>query len=120
MKVAVSKAVVRLRVSTRKASAVFLLLPSSSGKCFILELAAYGNVKIKSLYSNMRAEKKRGFVKVAVSRAVVRLRVSSWKASTVVLLFFTSSSSSSSTFFFLLGDQKRLAHDKQCWIYEGY
>ena len=121
VKVAVSKAVVRLRVSTRKASAVFLLFPFSSGT-WLLELAAYGNVKIKSLYSNIRVDKKRGFVKVAVSRAVVRLRVSSWKASTVVLLFFPSSSSSSSSSFFfcLLGDQKRLAHDKQCWIYEGY
>ena len=117
VKVAVSKAVVHLRVSTRKASAVFLLFPFSSGT-WLLELAAYGNVKIKSLYSNIRVDKKRGFVKVAVSRAVVRLRVSSWKASTVVLLFFPSSSSSS--FSFLLGDQKRLAHDKQCWIYEGY
>ena len=56
-------------------------------------------------------------MKVAVSRAVVRLRVSTRKASTVFPLFFPSSSSS---FFFLLGDQKRLAHDKQCWIYEGY
>ena len=120
VKVAGSKAVVRLRVSTRRASAVFLLFPSSPGTWFILELAAYGKVKIKSLYSNMRVEKKRCFVKVAVSRAVVRLRVSSWKASTVVLLFFPSSSSSSSSFSFLLGDQKRLAHDKQCWIYEGY
>ena len=95
MKVAVSKAVVRLRVSTRKA--VFLLFPSSSGKCFMLELAVNRNVKIKSLYSNMSVEKKWGFVKVAVSRAVVRLRLSSWKASTVVLLFFLSSSSSSSS-----------------------
>ena len=60
-------------------------------------------------------------MKVAVSRAVVRLRVSTRKASTVFLLFSPSSSSScSSFFFFLLGDQKRLAHDKQCWIYEGY
>ena len=121
MKVVVSKAVVRLRVSTRKASALFLLFPFSSGTWFILELAAYGNVKIKSLYSNIRVDKKRGFVKVVVSRAVVRLRVSFWKASTVVLLFFpSSSSSSSSSFFFLLGDQERMAHDKQCWIYEGY
>ena len=117
---AVSKVVVRLRVSTRKASALFLLFPFSSGTWFILELAAYGNVKIKSLYSNIRVDKKRGFVKMAVSRAVVRLRVSSWKASTVVLLFFPSSSSSSSSFSFLLGDQERMAHDKQCWIYEGY
>ena len=101
VKVAVSKAVVRLRVSTRKASAVFLLFPFSSGT-WLLELAAYGNVKIKSLYSNIRVDKKRGFVKVAVSRAVVRLRVSSWKASTVVLLFFPSSSSSSSSSFFFL------------------
>ena len=62
VKVAVSKAVVRLRVSTGKASAVFLLsVPFSSGTWFILELASYGNVKIKSLYSNMRVEKKRGF-----------------------------------------------------------
>ena len=61
VKVAVSKAVVRLRVSTRKASAVFLLFPFSSGTWFILELATYWNVKIKSLYSNMRVEKKRGF-----------------------------------------------------------
>ena len=88
VKVAVSKAVVRLRVSTRKASALFLLFPFSSSTWFILELAAYGNVKIKSLYSNIRVDKKRGFVKMAVSRAVVRLRVSSWKASTAVLLFF--------------------------------
>ena len=114
----VSKAVVRLRVSTGKASALFLLFPFSSSTWFILELAAYGNVKIKSLYSNIRVDKKRGFVKVAVSRAVVRLRVSTRKASTVVLLFFPSSSSSS--FSFLLGDQERMAHDKQCWIYEGY
>ena len=95
MKVAVSKAVVRLRVSTRKASALFLLFPFSSGTWFILELAAYGNVKIKSLYSNIRVDKKRGFVKVAVSRAVVCVCVSS-----VLLESFHSSSVVFSLFFF--------------------
>ena len=76
-------------------------------------MAANGNVKIQSLYES---REKTGFVKVAVRRAVARLLVPSKKASTV--LFFPSSSSSS--FSFLLGDQERLAHDKQCWIYEGY
>ena len=82
VKVAVSRAVARLRVSTRRASAVFLLFPSSSST-WLLELAANGNVKIQSLY---QSREKTGFVKVAVRRAVARLLVPSKKASTV--LFF--------------------------------
>ena len=46
-------------------------------------MAAYGNVKIQSLY---QSREKTGFVKVAVRRAVARLLVPSKKASTV--LFF--------------------------------
>ena len=40
----------------------------------------------------MGVETKRGFVKVAVSRAVARLRVSTRRASAVFLLFPSSSS----------------------------
>ena len=47
--------------------------------CPQLELAAYGNVYIQSLYE---LEFKKGFVKTAVSRSV-RLRVSAQRASTV-------------------------------------
>ena len=46
-------------------------------------MAAYGNVKIRSLYGS---GDKTGFVKVAVRRAVARLLVPTEKASTV--LFF--------------------------------